>query len=364
MNGIILRNGTEIASDLRGSSNQAELTVTSPQTTGDLLAILEEERPRSLAMIKTTCGLLGTYLDLRGDQIPLTTINSRRGGFRQFLSARRYTENSVRTYVNQVRVLLKAARRLGWNPDCAVSEQWSSLLMLAPKLRLRDIVEHFSRITNSPTTVTFEDVDRWGESRIQDGILYTTVASKKNRFWRLLQKMGWTSRIPQQQMKLTRYGVPLDQLPPALRDEIHALLTWKQAEFAIDRPKRGKIRSVSALSLRLFICQLAGFVIKILGNDPTSFAGLVQKVHVQRFVEWMINERGITGRSLRERLGMIAAVVKYHPSFASYDFTWFKPLVDSIPVEDYSERKKRKAKRFPRIRCRRDHSCSDFRGST
>jgi hypothetical protein len=63
-------------------------------------------------------------------------------------------------------------------------------------------------------------------------------------------------------------------------------------------------------------------------------------------VEWSINERGMKGLSIKPRIGMIAAVVKNHPKFAGTDYSWFKTLADSIPLEDESELKKRKAARY------------------
>jgi integrase len=276
-------------------------------------------------------------------------IEARRGGFRQFLAGRGqrgYTENSVRTFVNQLNVLLKTARKFGWNPQNHVSEEWKCLLALAAERKVRDIVRHFSLITRTPGEVTVEAVQQWGESKIREGMQYATVVSKKSRFWKLLQRTGLTTVTPPNQIRQEKYGIPLNQMAPKLRAEVQALLKWKQAEFAPSRPKSGKIRAISAESLSLIICQLAGYVINVCGIQPSSFADLVQKHHVEGFVEWVINERGMKGRSIKTRIGMIAAVVKYHPAYASQDYSWFKPLADSIPIEDDSEQKKRKAPRY------------------
>ena len=119
MTSTIVPNGSEIASDLLSASDKSASTTVTVQNTGDLLAILEQNPPRSFATLKTTCGLLGTYLNLPGNQVPFDMIEARRGGFRQFLvgrGLRGYKENSVRTFVNQLNVLLKTARKFGWNP--------------------------------------------------------------------------------------------------------------------------------------------------------------------------------------------------------------------------------------------------------
>ncbi|HUN86140.1 MAG TPA: tyrosine-type recombinase/integrase [Terracidiphilus sp.] len=124
------------------------------------------------------------------------------------------------------------------------------------------------------------------------------------------------------------------------------LVKWKQADFAINRPKRGKIRAISATVLIQIICQVAGYLVNICGRQLSSFAQLIERTVIEGFVEWSINERGVKGLSIKPRIGMIAAVVKSHPRFAGQDFSWFKTLADSIPLEDESERKKRKALKY------------------
>jgi hypothetical protein len=311
MTSTILPNGSQIAGDLPSTSDKSARITTPVQNTGDLLAILEQKPPRSFAMLKTTCGILGTYLNLPGDQVPFDMIEARRGGFRQFLAGRGqrgYTENSVRTFVNQLNVLLKTARKFGWNPQNHVSEEWKCLLALAAERKVRDIVRHFSLITRTPGEVTVEAVQQWGESKIREGMQYATVVSKKSRFWKLLQRTGLTTVTPPNQIRQEKYGIPLNQMAPKLRAEVQALLKWKQAEFAPSRPKSGKIRAISAESLSLIICQLAGYVINVCGIQPSSFADLVQKHHVEGFVEWVINERGMKGRSIKTRIGMITGL--------------------------------------------------------
>jgi hypothetical protein len=149
MNSALLQNGTEIAQTLRTSSVQGAIVANPVKTTGDLMAILQQTPPRSFAMLKTTCGLLAAYFNLPGDQIPLNTIEAERSGFRQFLVSRRYSDNSIRTYVNQRSRLLKTARRFGWDPDDSASEEWKTLLVLARKKGLTRLARHFSRITKT-----------------------------------------------------------------------------------------------------------------------------------------------------------------------------------------------------------------------
>jgi len=338
--------GTSIALPPPVPSGFGTIPTRSVTTTGDLLANLEKNPPRSFKMLRTTCGHLGTYLNLPGDQIPFDLIEAKKRGFRPFLESRSYKENSIRSYVYQQRSLLREAMNHGWDPDGNPTEAWKPLLEIAVEERITDIVRHFARATKTPKEVTKEAVDRWGEARIQDGLMFTTVAHKKNEFWRLLEKTGWLSTTPVHMMKFTPYGIPLSEMPVQLRTDIETVLKWKVADFARNRPKNGKIRAVTANNDRLGLQELTGYVVKIAGGDPQSLRDLIQQDYIEGFIEWGINERHIKGNSLLGRLAGILAIVKYHPLFTGLDFTWFKTLIDSIPVEDVSERKKRKAAKY------------------
>ena len=245
----LLQDGTQIAVPLHTPSDHDALVPV--KTTGDLLAILAEKPARSFAMLKTTCGLLGVYLTLPGNDIPIDTLDARRKGFRAFLVDRHYAENSVRSYVYQLRVLLKTARRYGWRPNANAPERWKPLIEIASAKKILDIVRYFSRVAKTPADVKAEDVEQWCKETSQGGMLYTTVAAKRNAFWRLLRETGWTTYNPPYLIKQTKYGIPLSQLAPGLKSEIEAARKWKTAEFAIGRPKWGKVRAVTANGLRL-----------------------------------------------------------------------------------------------------------------
>lgn len=346
MSVVVLQSGTEIAADLREASNRSASELDLVRTTGDLLGILQQNPPRSFTRLKTVCGLLGMYLDQPADQILFDTIDEKRGGFRRFLVARKHTENTIRTYVNDAGELIKTARQLGWHPMFAASNEWKALILPATEMKVAGLVRHFSRITRTPAEVTVEAVDLWGEARLEDGVPLSAVTERKSHFWKLLRRTGWTSLNPSGSQRSSNYGVPLEQLPPGLQTDVIAALKWKQAEFAPGRPKDGKIRKSSALSLESAFCCLAGYAINIRGLNPASLAELLKKEIVEGFVEWAINERGLKGWSVKHKLVMIAAVVLHHRSYSSQDLSWFRQLTDGIPIEDASARKERKARKY------------------
>lgn len=314
-------------------------------TTGDLLARLAEEGARSLPMKRSTCGVLGMYLDEPGDAIPLDKIDLARRGFRAFLLSRKYKKNSVHTYIYQMGEMLRQARALGWDPHETVSDAWRELLAVASKGKIFDIVSFFARITASPADVTEEAVESWVVARAKEGVLFTNVASKRNDFWRLLVKSGWVSNPPRTVWKQDKYGIPLADLPVGLRTDIEAVLKWKQAQFAPGRPKKGRIRAVTAKGLRLSLTQVAGVAINVFGAEPVSLTELITKDILEAYVEWAINERGMLGNTVHVKLAGISAVALHHPKFSGLDLSWFKELMDSITLEHISDRKKRKAKK-------------------
>ncbi len=339
-----LQDGTEIAEELRDSSGHD--TPLPVKTTGDLLAILAEKPPISFPMLKTTCGHLGTYLGMPGDQITFDMLSVRRKGLRAFLSSRKYAENSIRSYVYYTGILMKMARRHGWQPDASASEDWLRLLALAHEKKITDIVRHFSQVTKSPAEVTAEDIEHWYKEVTAGGMLFTTAAAKRNTFLRLLRDTGWTTYNPPYLIKQSKYGIPLDQLAPELSSEIEAVVKWKTAEYSRDRPKWGKIRAITARKLKLTFTQIAGYAINILGIQPTSLMDLIEKDVIEGYVEWAINERGNKGAGLQSRLGSVASVMCHHREYAGHDFKWMKSLIDSIALEDESERKQRKSQKF------------------
>src|ERR1035441_21112 len=120
MNSSLLPIGTQIATDVRDSSANSTSGVPDLKTIGDLLDRLGQNPPRQFGMLRKTCSLLAEYLDGGPEQVLLDSVNETRDGFRPFLEGRKYAGNSVRSYLNFRRMLLKSAKGFGWNPTDAV----------------------------------------------------------------------------------------------------------------------------------------------------------------------------------------------------------------------------------------------------
>jgi hypothetical protein len=344
MTSSALQFGTRIAPDIREASANSTLEARKFKTLGDLLNVWREQPPRQIAMLRSTCVMLASYLDKPTDEITIDSVNDARGGVRPFLESRKYAENSIRTYVNHVRILLNLACEFGWKPDESFPEEWRAVLVLAKGRRCDDLAKYLARIRKKPKDVTIEDLDQWTQIRCEQGLSYAYARNKKTWFWRLLRDCGCTEQTPRCFLRENHFGVPLEQFPPGLKREVHGLLKWKQLEFAVDRPKGGRHRAVTSQKLQRILCALLGFAINVRGeSELSSLSQLIQKQIISGYLEWSINERKVKGYSLGCDLRLLAAAMRQHPSYASVDFSWFKPLLNSLPIEPKSELKKRKA---------------------
>ncbi|MGO9083681.1 MAG: hypothetical protein ACLQBK_00505 [Candidatus Sulfotelmatobacter sp.] len=339
--------GAQIATEVHEPSQATAQRPQAPTTLQELLDILEKNPPTEFPTLRTTCSWLAEYLEEPIDRIMVDTVNDRRDGFRAFLAGRPFKENTIRSYVNHARILLKHASELGWKPSDVVSEDWRSVVELASVKGCKDLAKYLSRSRKSPTDVALEDVDDWIQMKLQQGSSYAYINNKKTRFWRILRDCGCTEQTPTCFQREKHYGVPLDQFPESLKNEVLGLLKWKRAEFVANRPESWRHRKVSSDLLQDVFCGLFGFATNIHHESGiTSLPQLVREEIVSSYLEWRINERRVKGYGIRCALRLLSAAMRQHPSYKSMDFGWFKPLLNSIPIEPKAEVKKRKAQKY------------------
>jgi hypothetical protein len=342
----VLPIGTQTAYDVRDSSERFTPKERTLKTLRDLFDIFDENPPRSLPMLRATWSLFGVYLQMPADQITIDSVFENREDFPRFLESRKYAKNSVRSYANYVRILLRKAEEFGWNPDEAFPEAWRGVLALAPEHKCADIAKHLARMRKTPADVTIEDVDGWVQMSTEQGRSYKYMRNKKTSLWRLLRDCGRTEQSPISLRREMGYGISMEQLPPDLRSEVIELLRWKQALFALGRPKDGRHRATTGRNLQQVTCGLIGFAQNIIGETHvTSLSEVVTEAVVGAYVEWRLNVRGVKGGSVQQNLRLLSAALQQHPKYKSVDFGWFKPLTDSIPLEPESDLKDRKSQK-------------------
>jgi integrase len=338
--------GSQLASELIDSSPNYLAEPMSPKTLDDLLQIWERVPPRQLPVLQTTCSLLSTYLNVSVEELLLDSVNDNKDGFRAFLRDRKYKENSIRTYVNHVRILLASAGEYGWRAQ-DVPEAWRSVLEIAVEKKCDALVRHLARFIKTPADVSLGDVEQWVQQMGRQGRSHKDVQARSSRLLRILSDCGYGIQLPVRFFRLERYGIPLEQFPPSLKAEVDELLKWKQARFALDRPKDARLRPVTAKSLRFHFQGIFGFAVNEL-NKPMNMnlSDLIQKPIVGAFVEWSMNERKVKGDNLKRNLSLVSAALAQHPVHKSLDLSWFRPLIDSIPAAPRSEARQRKEEKY------------------
>jgi integrase len=79
-------------------------------------------------------------------------------------------------------------------------------------------------------------------------------------------------------------------------------------------------------------------------SGVTSLKSLFTDEIVSAFIEWGLNERGLTRSSLW-RLSMLYGAMRHHPKYKDQDYGWFITLFDEVPDDDPSIVQEKKAKK-------------------
>src|ERR1039457_6986539 len=95
-----VHSGSQIAQEFPTSSQ----TDHNLNTLADLLDRLQEQPPKTFSMLRTTCSILVSYQGKPANEILLDSVFGAKDGLRAFLESRKYSENSIRSYVNYVRI--------------------------------------------------------------------------------------------------------------------------------------------------------------------------------------------------------------------------------------------------------------------
>jgi integrase len=347
MNHATVPIGTPIALPLLPSSANIAFGGANLKTLSELLDIWETFPPRELAMLRTTASLLAVFLGKSPDQITIDEVSESRDGFRAYLVSRTYAKNSIRSYVNYFRILLESATAWAWKYSPVVSKEWRGVMELATSRRCLKVVNDLVHSGKSPGSITRDQTEQWIQVAVEHGLSYRTARREVNGFWSVLVDAGATTQAPLCSVRKERYGISLADLPSELRAEIVELLRWKEAKFAIDRPKYARIRPVTSKNLKEVLCSLAGFAINIHGaKDITSLSRLITKDILYSYAEWSLDVREVKPGTMHHALALISGPMNQHPDYRTLDLKWLKTLMDNLPIEPRSERNARKAKKY------------------
>ena len=342
--------GTVIALPSPNSSENFTAPSTPPSTLKELLDIIAARGDKNIAMLRSAAVRLSEFTDKPIAELAIDVLVDVRSKFSDYLKQRRYKPNSIRTYRQNTQRLVRWAEQLGWvSGKQSVEAAWKPILdALAGNPRAYTTVIFYA-IQNHrfPSDFCSADLDAWGESMLQAGRQYRTVRLGKWNFRKALASAKLLGLLPKLEPapRKSVYRVSPSQLPEPLASELNELLKWKQAKFAKGRPQWNRLRPVSAKLLESNVCRLFGFARNFGGfTDITSMKSLFTEEVMSAFVEWALNERGLTRASIL-RTCMIYAALRFHPKYKYQDYSWFPALFDQIPEDDHSRIQEMKAKK-------------------
>jgi hypothetical protein len=166
---------------------------------------------------------------------------------------------------------------------------------------------------------------------LEAGFVYEYVRIRKAAFRRLICEAGLSSATPGIRPPFDNsYGVPFDELPNPLHDQIVDLLKRKTADFDPDVPPRATMRPISAEFLKREFCRVYGFCTKVLGKKVSTLQELISQEVITAFASWCLNQRKVSGRTVEIDLARICGL-KWYPPLASIDFSWLPKLMAKLP---------------------------------
>jgi integrase len=312
-----------------------------------------------LSSFRTTIIRLSDYLQVTPDQLRIETLIDVTPGFKDFLEQRHYKRGSVESYCKFARLLLAKAEQVGWRPlEADANGRWQEILAAVKPFGCQDIVRYAIRHGIDTLRFTDLDLEAWGETLMARGRTYCTARETKTLFKRVLKEHGLGQKLPllSPNQSTAAYAVPIERFPAQLKEEVEALLKWKQAVFAPGRPRRARQRPVTAESLRSYIQQMYGFATQIqplAANDCStaregfvSLIELITRERVTSFISWLLNERKVLNGTVAGNLWQLYAAVRYYPPFKSHDFSWLSEFARQLPCDPSSGIEERKLAKY------------------
>ena len=318
-----------------------------PRTLADLLATISgrQDLAKQEAMMRTTAGHVTEMLAAPPDEVPVSQLRVLVSRFKEYLQGHSFRRNSVRSYLNYLRVLIKVADELGWSmPHPEIPAPWRAIYSVAKTRKCGSVVRYAVEHSIEPAAFGDEELERWADATMAAGRSYSRTTVVKHLFRKAVFDAGLNTAMP----TLTRhqrntYGVPVRLFPPALRREVEVMMRFKQAEFVADaKGKRTRLRAASARTVVQALGRIYGYAVAH-GHEINTLDDLVSRSTITAFADWCINERTLRPDPVRCALGAVRAA---YSQFRGVDLGWFRNLLAMIPQESEKTIVKRKAKKW------------------
>lgn len=318
-----------------------------PRTLADLLVTIScrQDLAKQEAMMRTTAGHVTEMLAAPPDEVPVSQLRVLVSRFKEYLQGHSFRRNSVRSYLNYLRVLIKVADELGWSmPHPEIPAPWRAIYNVARTRNCGSVVRYAVEHSIEPAAFGDKELERWANAAMAAGRSYSRTTVVKHLFRKAIFDEGLNTLMP----TLTRhrrntYGVPVRLFPPALRTEVEAMMRFKQAEFVADaKGKRTRLRAASARTVVQALGRIYGYAVAH-GHEINTLDDLVSRSTITAFADWCINERKLRPAPVQCALGAVRAA---YEQFRGVDLPWFRTLLMSIPKETAKTIVKRKLKKW------------------
>jgi integrase len=333
---------SQIEMNFRQATGKGHISSQNLKTVQNLLdqIAVSQQRTQLTSMLNTTAVHISACLGKPLTEIPISSLAGAAPEFGSFLRQRRFKRNSVRSYLNYLRILISTARKLGWKEqDLELEHLWGPLKLAIPKeswiRKIVSIPRYAIQVGIKPQDFGDTDLEGWADSMLKQGRSVANVSHTKASFRRFVFEHRFVTGLSEPPARMhTTYRTVFERLPQSLRLEIERLLEWKMAKFSHGRPERCRHRPVTAGILRKTLCRIHGFLELIHGQSVSNLEQLVSQDALRKFVEWSLNERHNNGRSFVPCLGMLYACFRMYPPLKDRDFSWLKDLIEQLPHDD------------------------------
>jgi integrase len=333
------RKVAEYCLDAHNSYHVSAISPGRLQGLGDLTEAIEtrlKTNSQMTAMLRALVGHICICLNKAPKTIAIIELTDLRLRLKAYLRERDFRQNSVRSYINYLRILLDLANKLGWSAHLPeIEKAWAPILACVSKPRRgATMVVHFAiRANKAPQDFTDADMENFALEQAGYGRRFEYTQNAKAAFRTRILKAGLAGMLPKLSFRRAdRRGMRPPQLPEAVDSQLSAVLDWKTADFLVGRPSRTKQRPATAMRARLIVRRLFAFVTTVLGRQIDTLSELLSQDNVSRYVEWCLNVFKLSTPSLQLFISTIAALGQ-HPSLGGRTFAWAKGLMADLPAD-------------------------------
>lgn len=214
---------TDFGSTLAASA--ALPTTTIATSLADLLLLINRKDGTLEGMLHAVAARFLEYVGLTAERASIEMMNDAKAPFFAHMKAEPYKASSVRSYRNYFNILLRRASEAGWVcPEYVLPSEWQGIADVLPQSSTKLIVRFAVRIGKTPRTLCEDDLAVWRQERVKEGHSLEEAAADCSRFRTATARAGFSAKLPLIKPQDKRYGVPIDDMHPDLRQEVKETL--------------------------------------------------------------------------------------------------------------------------------------------